>query len=168
MAKQFLRTDNQKKRIDSVVFKREVDTYPDLSWLGEYSNTPDAVHIDREERGDMGRHEYRYFNMSSNYEDETPENQQKYMEQDYKRMQDYNRNEWCMLFLICEARVVVNGIVQTVTSGGLGGVESDSDDSYFEEIKEGQLEELAEVLRSLNFSQKQIRTAFKDVKEKDG
>ena len=164
MAKQFLRTDNQKKRIAKVVYLRESDDSPDLSCLGEYSNQPDAVHIDREERGDRGHGEYRYFNMSSNYTDEKPEDQQKYMEQDYRRMEDYG-NGWCMMFLQCQAQVVINGIVQTITSGGLGGVESDSDEDYFEEIKKEQLDELAEVLRSMGFSKKAISTAFKECKD---
>lgn len=164
----FLRTDNQKKRISSVTFRKEVDTDPDLSWLGEYSNTPGEVYLDREEIGHRGRHEYRYFNMSENYKGETPENQNKYMIQDYERMEAYNRQDWCMYFLIAEAQVVINGIIQTVTSGGLGGVESDSGDEYFEEIKQEQLNELSGVLRQLGFRLKDITAAFKDVKEKDG
>lgn len=164
MAKQFLRTDNTKKRIDRITFKKEVDESPDLSFLGEYSNKPGdpAKTIDRQERGDMGRNEFRYFVAAMSGKDTgNPES----VEQDYQRMEGCCKGEWCMLFLVCEARIVINGIIQTVTSGGLGGVESDCDDDLFDEIKQVQKEELAAVLRSIGFSQKQISAAFKKMEE---
>ena len=159
MAKQFLRTDNTTKRIVRVEFVREVDDSPDLSYLGEYSNSPsgDAVTIDREERGDMGRGEFRYFIAGMSPEDTGNPSS---VEEDYKRMESMNRGDWCMLFCQARAQISINGVMQRVTSGGLGGVESDSGDDYFDEIKGEQLEELREILKSMGFRAKQIDAAF--------
>lgn len=163
MATQFTRIDNTTKRIVKITFKKEEDYCPDLSYLGEYKSQPgdDDKTIDRQERGDRERNQHRYFIAAmSGAETGNPNS----VEQDYKRMEDYG-GDWYMMYLRCEAEVVINGIMQKVTSGGLGGVESDSDDSYFEEIKEEQLEELADVLRSMAFSEEQITTAFQEMKE---
>jgi hypothetical protein len=152
MSGHYLRTDNTTKRIVRVTFNREPDTDPDLSHLGEYSDRPAEVHIDRRERGDMEHGEYRYFNCG----DGDPE----YIEADYKRYEAYNRDEWGMLFCVAEAKISINGITQTLTSGGLAGVESDSEESYFREIEDEQLDELREVLQSCGFTTEQIDEAY--------
>ena len=100
----------------TVTTKWEPDCDPDLSWIGEYSNTLEKGGIDREERGDMGRHEYRFFNPQPGLEE--------YVEQEYERMQAYNRGEWWM-----------EGCVVTVSCGGvtasdsLWGIESDREEN---------------------------------------
>lgn len=52
----------RKAKIMSVRIERVDDECPDLSWLGEYSNTPGPCAIDRQARGDRDRHESRYWN----------------------------------------------------------------------------------------------------------
>ncbi len=163
MATQFRRIDSQAKRIMKITFKREADDCPDLSYLGEYQSSPGDPDktIDRKERGEMGRNEHRYFVAAmSGEETGNPES----VEQDYKRSEDYG-NGWYQMYLRFEALVSINGIMQTVTSGGIGGVESDSDESHFDEIREEEKDELAGVLQSMGFSEEQITTAFQEAKE---
>lgn len=145
------------KRILSVKVKRMLDTDPDLSDLGVYSSTPAEHHIDREERGDMGRNEYRYFNVGMG----CPE----YIEQDYKRMEAYNNQEWYMLGIRADAQVILSGCtIQTITSGGLWGIESDSGNEYFGEVEQEELADLREQLEAVGFSTEEISAAFENVK----
>lgn len=158
------------KRISKIVLKKMVDTDAELSDLGEYSSKPGPNAIDREERGDMGHGEYRYFNPAmSGEESGNPESP----EQDYQRCEDYNRGEWSYLGIRaeCEIQTSESGNVwlsNTVTSGGLWHVESDSDESYFSEVGSEQLAELKTVLSELGFTAKEINKAFADVKQGKG
>ena len=47
------------------------------------------------------------------------------------------------------ALVTVNGVVQTIKSGGLWGIESDSEEEYRREIEAEQVGELRAILESL-------------------
>lgn len=193
------------KRILSVTIKRIVDTDPDTSNYGEYSDKPSEFYIDRAHKSDCpsflpdgsateardcscigddwwDRREYRYFNVSSNYEGDSAEDIRKYLLQDYERMESYNNQNWCYLGLRASCDIVLKswgkwdndtqmfsggcGPIQTITSGGLSGIESDSDKSDFEEIEQEELAELREQLKALGFSARAISTAFKDIKHK--
>ena len=102
---------------------------PDVSYLGEYSNTPAEHYIDRQERGDMGRGECRYFNVDGG----DPE----YLELDYKRHEEYNAGEWEMLGMVCEIRKQTKHhwtvIAPRVGEASLWGIESDCGDDYIQE-----------------------------------
>lgn len=146
--------------IDEVQFRREADDSPDLSYLGKYTSTEPAAgvkFIDRQERGDQRRGQHRYFVEGCG----DPE----YIEQDYKRMEDYG-NGWGMLYVYAAAEVSVEGVTQTIRSGGLGGVESDSGADYFEELKKEELGQLRDQLVALGFSSRAISKAFKDCKDR--
>ena len=123
----------------------EVDNNPDLSHLGVYSDDGSAPgSIDRQERGDMGHGEYRYF---------APANPE-YAEADYARYEAYNRDDWQMVGLWAEAELIVGpgpkaGLAQTIRSGGLWGIESDSGRDFFEETAEEELARLRGQLREL-------------------
>lgn len=136
------------KKILSINFVKDVDECPDLSDLGEYSNEPAEHCIDRKECGDWRQREYRYFNLGCG----DPE----YLEQDYQRMKNYNQNNWCMLHCYMQANIVIGDTLQTIRSGGLGGIESDSDDSYFAEIQEEEFQELKSILLELGFTEAEI------------
>ena len=211
------------KRILEVKIIRAVDTDPDTSYLGEYSNSADSAYsidrahaldcasqehnhreaLDKLERilghvmawrseaandaanteweslddsadtlaqaqedvqecdcsgGDMLRNEYRYFNPSSNYVDAkdqprdglTPDEVRKYVAQDYARMQDYNANGWCYIGLraVAKYQTSFGSPIQTLSSGGLWGIESDSDASYFVEVSAEELSQLKSELKS--------------------
>lgn len=153
------------KRVDWIQVRWEFDESPDTSHLGEYSNTPKAGAIDREERGDMGRHEYRYFNPCiENYAGESEADIAKYVEQDYQRMEKLARNDWCFMGCVVEAEVsypIGNGSRRTerFTSGGLWGIESDSDASYIESIELEQIKDLSEHLEQFGVEWPEFETA---------
>lgn len=127
--------------------------------------------------------EYRYFNPSFNYVGKdgkptdglTPEDVRKYTRQDYERMETLNRGDWCFLGIRAEAEVIGNvqnadtpkwhGVVQKVSSGGLWGIESDSDRPYLESVEKDEIANLRTELKALGFSSRAISTAFKNVEE---
>lgn len=130
--------------------------------------------------GDMGPRELRYFNGPvENYKGESPENIRKYVRQDYERMERLNRGDWCYIGIRAEAEVVSGGVqgrtsngspvhtIQQIRSGGLWGIESDSDRSYLEEVQKDELASLKTELLALGFSKRAIATAFKNVEEKE-
>lgn len=146
-----------KTRIESIKLIREIDSDPDLSYLGEYSNHESANSIDREARGDCGRHEYRYFTPAMTGEETgNPDSP----EQDYERAESYNRGGWCMVGVYAVAEVIVNGTVQRIRSGGLYGIESDSDLGYFEDVARDELADLAATLADLGLSARAIKSAM--------
>lgn len=96
-----------------------------------------------------------------------------FIEEDSDRMEAYFRGDWCMLGIQAIAKIQTseNGkswLCNEVASGGLWGIESDSDDSYKKELFNEQLEELRNVLETLGFNKRQIDQAFKAAVEKDG
>lgn len=203
-ASQFRNVDTLDKEIRSITMHRVGDNDPDLSYLGEYSNSPGehAIAVFGPEQGDEthcnlcegsspilfhdgewhhgtfrtilddgdfdhdpvpnddyhgGRAyepgKYRYFNPAN------PE----YGRADFERMEAYNNDGWGMVGVYAEASITVAGLIQTVQSGGLWGIESDSDPSYFAEIEKEQLSELVTVLEKLGFERTAIDEACVDV-----
>jgi len=141
-------------KIESIKIKHIIDDCPDLSYLGEYSDKPAAVCIDRKERGDQRHKEVRYFNLGCG----DPE----YIEQDYQRMEAYHRQEWYSMGIMAEATVsyLLENVIpaghkrlETFTSGGLWGVESDSGD-YIKEVEDEQLDDLREHLAQFGITTK--------------
>lgn len=123
-----------------------------------------------------------YFNPSSNYVDAsgklrpedgyTADEVRKYVRRDYDCMESLNNGNWYYVGIRAEAEYVlyaksVNGgyHIQTVTSGGLWGIESDSDKTYFAEVQAKELSNLREQLKAIGFSTRAISTAFKSVEE---
>lgn len=135
------------------------------------------------ERGDMGRHEYRYFNPSFNYVDKhgklvdgnTAEEVRKYVRQDYERMESLNRGDRSYMGIRADAEIgLPNGFgvsygstIQRITSGGVWGYESDMSKVDFEEAEEEQLSELRAQLKALGFSARAISAAFKNVEREE-
>jgi len=78
----------------------------------------------------------------------------KYGMQDFKRYEGLNNGDWCFIGIEAEALVsyeVGNGSsrLETFTSGGLWGVESDSGE-HLEEIKKEELDDLKTHLKQFN------------------
>jgi len=150
-------------------------------WYDDGQNfTADLINgleeCDCEERGGMERNEYRYFNPSFNYvtkdgrpKDMTPEDVRKYTRQDYERMEDLNKGEWCFIGIRAEAeyQLAKDGPFQDLTSGGLWGVESDAGREHIAETEKEELSQLREQLTALGFSRRAIAAAFKNVEHKD-
>lgn len=149
----------------------------ELAYTHAITEMFDLARCDCGERGDMEHGQYRYFNPSDNYKGEPAEDIRKYVRQDYERIESLNRGDWCFLGISAEAEIGIgdfaqypkkyNCTVQHIHSAGLWGIESDSDDSYLEEIESEQLSELKSELKSLGFSSRAISTAFKTIERKD-
>ena len=82
--------------------------------------------------------------------------ERKYALQDKKRLEAYYNDEWYFIGIQAKAKIRINGISQTINSGGLYGIESDSGDEYFDEVFEEQKEDLKNNLLELGFSEKEI------------
>lgn len=155
------------RKIEKIVVEKVTDNNADLDYLGTYSNAPcGEFAIDRKERGDMQRHEFRYFNPQPG----ACETQEQ-ADADYKRMEDYERGRWYCVGIIAKASISTSddGAVwlhNTISSGGLWGIESDTDKSHLDEIAAEQLEELRDVLSDLGFTAEEIAAARVEHSEK--
>lgn len=58
--------------------------------------------------------------------------------------------------------VVVDAVCQIIASGGLWGIESDSDESYLKSVEDEELHMLRDILHTLGFSKRAISRAFKE------
>lgn len=131
----------------------------------------EASECDCDESGDLSRGEYRYFNPSFNYVDSkgnlvdgnTAEEVRKYVAQDYARMESLNAGNWSFIGIQAVAKIEIDGVRQTLTSAGLFGFESDSDDSEFKSTAEEEVHQLRSILTGAGFSKRAIATAVKDV-----
>lgn len=135
-------------KIEKITLKHIIETQPDLSYLGIFSNTPADVCIDRQKRGDLRAGEYRYFNLGCG--------DAEYIEQDYERMTAYNNQQWFSMGIKAVAGVsyLVHGNnrrLEPLTSGGLWGIESDSGD-YIEEMDNEQLDDLRQHLEQFGIT----------------
>ena len=115
---------------------------------------------------------FRYFNSGSVDKSNTDEENRTYAKQDYERMADLDRGCWGFVGIRAEAEIAIpngNGsaTLQTIRSGGLWGIESDSGDDYFTEVGNEELADLKTQLHALGFSKRAIAAAFRDVQHKD-
>jgi len=145
-----------KNHIERVWIETKIDENPDLSYLGEYSSSPNEGAITT---GKDGRH-FPYFNPTMTAEQTgNPDSPQ----QDFERMEAYNRGDWYIMGIIAKATIkTVSGLLQTIRSSGLWGVESDSDKSYLREVACEELAGLANELESLGFGNAAIGRAIKN------
>jgi len=142
-----------KIKLGQVSIERVTDECPDLSYLGRYSDS-DATNRKNEiaiEREYSGVGEYHWFIAAE-------VDNMKQAQQNYRRMESYENQQWCMLGIIAKAQILVPSgqndgfTVQTIRSGGIYGVESDSEESYFEELEEEEIEDLKEQLGILGIA----------------
>lgn len=92
-----------------------------------------------------------------------------YLEEGDERYRTFHAGLWDFMGVLAEAQIAIptsegNATVQKISSGGLWGIESDSDESYIAEIEVEQLSALKVQLKALGFSSRAIATAFKSVK----
>jgi len=134
--------------------------------------------------GHWDSREYRYFNPNhQNYKGLPEAEIRKYCRQDFDRMESLNAGNWCYIGIRAEAEIAIpclanKGCVrghevfyshtQTITSGGLYGIESDSGREHLEETGREELHNLKTELLALGFSKRAIASAFKNVQEKEG
>ena len=89
-----------------------------------------------------------------------------YCWQDYERMESGHRGDWYYMMIGAEARYSTAEnphLQQTITSGFVGGIESDSGEDYFKETESEQLSELKSQLKAIGFSSRAISAAFKSI-----
>jgi hypothetical protein len=129
--------------------KRIIDEYPDLSFL---ETTP----------------EHHYGTDGSNWTHVSEEDVQKiinqygsiwnaclvYAKKDKERLDAYNKGIWKMIGIkaVATIHIPIDGNtvkIQNIDSGGLFGIESDSDDGYIQEIGMEQIAEIKNYLRIL-------------------
>lgn len=111
--------------------------------------------------------ECNYFRPYAGGEPEGTDNFIEYGKQDYKRMEGLNNGNWCFIGITAKAEIKTeNGILQTITSGGLWGIGSD-DKEYVDQVDKEQLENLKQELKSLGFTVKAINKAFLNVEIED-
>jgi len=137
---------NPKLALSGVRIVQRADESPDLSYLGRYCDSPDQKEgegepIDREARGDMGEGEFRWFIPAMT----------EGAEEDYQRMESYGV-AWHCLKISAEAEVLrdIGGGARQIhrfESGGLWGIESDSDDAHIAEIEQHELRSLKRILK---------------------
>lgn len=88
-----------------------------------------------------------------------------YVWQDYQRMESLNRGDWHCIGIIAKAEIVSpQGVCQTIRSGGLWGVESDSDEGYLKSVEDEELATLENELAAMGIGRRAIEHAFKHVK----
>jgi len=144
------------KKILKITIKRMADEGGEADYLGVYSNEPGepSKTIDRRTLKHCGPGQLPFFIA------ENVENWEQALA-NYTRMEAGMRGEWCLIGIKAEAEVHLTGnTVQRITSGGLWGIESDSEENYFKQIEGEQLAELAEELEAIGFTAEEIKAAF--------
>ena len=143
------------KNISKIEIRHLLDETPDLSFLGQYADQWQEGAIERE---NAGSREYKYFIPANN----------ECAQQDYERMEAYNDEHWNMMGIRAQAEIhtSTNGtdwLINRISSGGLWGIESDSDKSYLATIARDEMSELKTTLLELGFSETEIEMAFQRV-----
>jgi hypothetical protein len=77
------------------------------------------------------------------------------------RCAEYHNGAFEFIGIRASASIRVGNFLQSITSGGLWGIESDSDKPYLKEIEDEQLSELRDIRHELGFSKRAISTAIK-------
>jgi len=162
------------KRIESIKIVHALDSDADTSTLGEYTDHLDPWAILRSEGEyianlpddfeypSKGR-EFRAFLPYAGGMKAGSKDYQDYGKADFARAESLNAGNWCYIGIYAVAEVVVGGVCQTIRSGGLWGVESDSGDDYFGSIETEELGQLTLTLLDLGFRRKAIESAIEEV-----
>lgn len=170
----------QSKLIRSITIKRVHDDDADTSYLGTFDNSAQTEFaINHRERIKTDDRVYEWFNPQT-VEPFDPkadwipvdvtdkrtywrDAMKKNAEADYARMVSYNNEEWHYIGIVAEAELEICGTIQTLSSAGLWGTESDSDEDYLKSIESEELGQLREILTGAGFSKRAISTAIKSI-----
>jgi hypothetical protein len=74
------------------------------------------------------------------------------------RKEAFHRGNFSFVGVRAEAEIVVDGIIQTITSGGLWGIESDSGDEYIKEVAGEEYNDLRKILKTLGVPTSELPT----------
>jgi hypothetical protein len=169
--------DEVMKKIDFIKIIRESDTDPDTSYLGKYGDEfkpgcivvhdelfyEDVIKDKKYELPEKGR-EYRFFYPFEIGEKIGSKKYREFSLQNFKRMERLNSGDWGFISVSAEARLLTSydgksWLINTISSGGLYGIESDSEESYIKSIEEEELDSLKDVLKECGFSDEEINKA---------
>ena len=75
------------------------------------------------------------------------------------RRAEYERNDFHFVTVRAVAEVAIEGVVQTLMSGGLGGVESDADNEEFVDIAMEEYAQLRKILKTIGVPTAQLPAA---------
>ncbi len=114
----------------------------------------ELISIDREIIHD---HDPDYSYLEQDYKDCTEKDAILYKAQDKKRFDALMNGQWSFIGMRAEAKIRINGILQTISSGGLWGIEDDSGEEYLQEIYEEEKEELKTMLLELGFKKEDLK-----------
>jgi hypothetical protein len=78
-------------------------------------------------------------------QDTDPDEQNDYED----RKEAYRRGDFSFVGVRAEAEITVDGIIQTIVSGGLWGIESDAGDEYMQEVAGDEYNDLRKILKTL-------------------
>lgn len=154
-----------KPKIEKIKIRVVDEENADLSYYGEYTDRPTSdLAIDRKERGDWERGQYQYFDPART--EDGPQG----VEQDYRRMEAFNRGDWHMVGIYAEATVLVpdgsgNFTIQEVRSGGLYGIESDVGMDYRQETARDEISNLVDQLEAFGLKKADVEKTEVDDSE---
>lgn len=143
------------KKINKIAIKRIPDYDADLSFLGTFDSEKKSEFAIEHEPDDHRTHNWFNPGNAENKKD---------AQKDYERMMEYERGSWRMIGIRAEAETALdigagNWKIDHLTSGGLWGIEDDSEEKYIKEVEDEQLEELKGYLLEYGFTQEQIDSA---------
>ena len=156
-----MKKDTRKPELREVEIKIEVDEYPNLDWL--------ETELSEDKKEIIKSDQYTNEDLKTDRK-----NTLKYIEQDKQRLRDYNKGKWQMLGISAVATIYLptNFIndkgeytdwkIQKIDSGGLYGIESDSEEGYIKETGSDQCDELKHYLELLQID----LTNFETLKNK--
>jgi hypothetical protein len=145
------------KKINKIIIRHIPDYDADLDWIGTFDREPQSEFA-IEHEPDNNR-TYNWFNPQKG----AVENK-KQAKRDYERLLAYDRGDWGMIGIKAEAHIACSldgktWKLDTITSGGLWGIETDADEKYHNEIEQEQLAELKDYLKEYGFTDEEIEKA---------
>ena len=169
--------------IGKTVIKKEIDTNPDTSYLGEYGEKylPGCVirgdrsvyedHIDDDDyEPPRMNQEYSFFYPPDNGEKPGTPDYKKYALQDYDNMEDLNNSQWTFIGIIVKTTIKTDIGISDEIVNSLWGIEDhfDKDSKAYvqETISELKAENKAELLK-MGFTEKEIDESLNNAEEKE-
>lgn len=148
----------EKPKIEKITVERMIDDCPDVSYLettqDEDGNILSSCQFTQEE----------YL--------KNPEQVQGYIDKNKQRLEEFNRGDVYEVGIRAKAEVSYstgngNRRIERFTSGGLWGIDSDSEETYFEEVKADELADLKNHLAQFNVDVSNFDELSEDVEIED-
>lgn len=106
--------------------------------------------------------DWSYLEDKHRYLGESERDKKKYYQQDKDRLQALFDGQWSFIVIQAAAKIRINGVSQIISSGGLHGIEDDSDEDYFQEVFAEELDQLKSMLLIIGFDEKTIMEAVQE------